>query len=444
MIPLHRKVVAGCLLALALIGITAIVARVLAGLGGDRTTQLPVPLTPLLVARGAYLAQVGDCTACHTAPGGASFSGGLAIPSPIGVIFSSNITPDRKTGIGGYTYGDFERAVRRGILQSGQAEYPAMPYPSYSRITDGDVAALYAYFMHGVAPISSKNKFEQIPWPLSMRWPLIYWRWLFAPATRPFAPVVGENPTVARGAYLVEGLGHCGACHTPRAFTMQEEALMPQDGLRYLAGSKFNDWFAPSLRGQRTVGLGKWVGADIEEFLKIGKTDNNAAFGAMGDVVLHSTQFMTAADRAAIAGFLQTLPAGSGEGTAAATAANPPSSGVVRTGEQIYRDHCAACHQVAGTGFPSSFPALAGNPIVNTADATSVIHIVLAGDAEVHTHGGPPSMTMPSFHAKLSDNEIADLLSYVRSSWGNHGPAVSSAQVKTLRAAIGEAEPEDK
>lgn len=441
MTTFFKRVIRGCLLALVLIGLTAAVALVLGGRGGDRASRLTVPVTPELVAQGAYLAQVGDCTACHTAPGGASFAGGLGIQSPIGVIFSTNITPDPKTGIGSYTYGDFERAVRRGILRSGQTEYPAMPYPSFSRITDADMAALYAYFMHGVAPISRKNKAEQIVWPLSMRWPLVYWRWLFTPQVRPFAPGVGENPTVARGAYLVEGLGHCGACHTPRALTMQEEALTPQDGPEFLDGSQFNDWFAPSLRGHGNVGLGRWAGANIEEFLKLGRTAKYAAFGEMGDVVLHSTQFMTTADRAAIASFLKTLAVASGAQAETAAVANPSTAATVHAGEQVYRDNCAACHQTSGTGIPSAFPALAGNPIVNAKNAVSVIHIVLAGDAEVHTHGGRPPLVMPPFGADLTDSDIANLLTYVRSSWGNRAPAVSSAQVKTLRAAIGEPEP---
>lgn len=425
MTRIFGRVVAGGMLALALIGLLAGIALGFGGRGGDRASRLTVPVTPQLIARGAYLARAGDCTACHTAPGGTSFAGGLAMPSPIGVIFSPNITPDPKTGIGGYTYGDFERAVRRGILRSGQTEYPAMPYPSFSRITDRDMAALYAYFMHGVAPVSSNNRVDQIPWPLSMRWPLVYWRWLFAPQVRTFVPGIGENPTVARGAYLVEGLGHCGACHTPRAFTMQEEVLTPRGGPEFLAGSQFNGWYAPSLRGQGDAGIGRWAGADIEEFLKAGKTAKYAAFGEMGDVILHSTQFMTTDDRAAIASFLKTLPS---------------TAGVVNSGEQLYRENCAACHQDAGTGIPSSFPALAGNPIVNTNDATSLIHIVLAGDAEVRTYGSSPPLVMPPFGANLSDNDIASLLSYVRSSWGNRAPAVSAAQVQTLRAAIGEPE----
>ena len=423
-----RWVTAAVLVGLVAISCAWLAAAVFGGRGGDRASMLPVPATPGLVARGAYLAQVGDCTACHTAPGGAPFAGGLAIASPIGVIFSTNITPDRQTGIGGYAYGDFERAVRRGLLRSGRTMYPAMPYPSYSRISDGDLAALYAYFMHGVAPVSSRNRAEQLVWPLSMRWPLTYWRWLFAPQVRPFTPRAGENPVVARGAYLVEGLGHCGACHTPRAVSLQEVALTAGEGPRYLAGSQFNGWFAPSLRGEAVAGLGRWAGADIEEFLASGRTGKFTAFGEMGEVVLHSTQIMTPADRAAIASFLHTLPPARG-------------AQAVAVGSQAYIDNCSACHQEDGTGNAAGFPALADNPIVNTDDPTSLIHVVLAGDATVNTHAAPAKLIMPPFGASLTDSDIADLLTYVRSSWGNRATAVSAEQVKALRGAIGESEP---
>ncbi len=423
-----RWVVAAVLVGVAALLCAWVAAALIGGRGGDRASVLPLPVTPQLVARGAYLAEVGDCTACHTAPGGAPFAGGLAITSPIGVIFSTNITPDRQTGIGGYAYGDFERAVRRGLLRSGRTMYPAMPYPSYSRISDGDLAALYAYFMHGVAPVSSRNRAEQVAWPLSMRWPLTYWRWFFAPPVRAFAPRAGENPIVARGAYLVEGLGHCGACHTPRALTLQEVALTAGDGPRFLAGSQFNSWFAPSLRGEAVAGLGRWAGADIEEFLATGKTGKFSAFGEMGEVVLHSTQFMTNSDRAAIASFLHTL-------------APARTERAIAVGSQAYLDNCSACHQEDGAGLASGFPALASNPVVDTDDPTSLIHVVLAGDAMVTTRAAPTKLVMPPFGASLSDSDIADLLTYVRSSWGNHARAVSAAQVRALRNAIGEPEP---
>jgi mono/diheme cytochrome c family protein len=233
---------------------------------------------------------------------------------------------------------------------------------------------------------------------------------------------------VARGAYLVEGLGHCGACHTPRAATFQEEALTPRDGQRFLAGSRFNGWFAPSLRGGDMAGLGRWTASDIEAFLMTGRTDKFAAFGEMSLVVHHSTQFMTAADRIAVAWFLRTLPPAS---------AKRPSAGVELTVSQTYLDECAACHGADGNGSPSGFPALARNPIVNTNDPTSLIHIVLTGGAMPATHAAQTQLVMPPFGQVLSDKKIADTLTFVRSNWGNHASAISPAKVTALRRSIG-------
>ena len=177
------------------------------------------------IARGEYLARAGDCVACHTAMGGTEFAGGLGMKTPIGTIYSTNITPDKETGIGDYSFEDFDNAVRHGIAKNGQTLYPAMPYPSYAVVTESDMRALYAYFMHGVAPVKAANRDSDIPWPLSMRWPLRFWRGIFAPEVKDFQPAKAEDPVLARGRYLVEGLGHCGACHTPRSLTMQEKAL---------------------------------------------------------------------------------------------------------------------------------------------------------------------------------------------------------------------------
>ena len=408
--------------------------------GGGRTDKLPVPVTPQLIARGDYLARAGDCAACHTAPGGARLAGGLAMQTPVGVIYSPNITPDQQTGIGGYTYGEFKRALRRGIMDTGQSMYPAMPFPSFSRIRDSDIEALYAYFKEGVPPVHKANKASEIPWPLSMRWPLVYWRWLFAPDVRPFRRPPGETPGVARGAYLVEGLGHCGGCHTPRGIALEEEALTSQDGPKFLAGSQFNGWYAPSLRGGGSSGIGLWSGATVEEFLKTGKTKKYAAFGDMGTVVLHSTRYLTKADQTAIFNFLRTLR----PQTKSLDKAKP-NSGIVASGQRDYLDNCAACHGQKGSGQSSSYPALAGNPIVNTTDPASLIHIVLTGGAEVHTRSASQPLVMPAFGSALTDTQIADLLTYVRSSWNNNAPAVSPDQVKSLREALSQsADPSDQ
>lgn len=206
-----------------------------------------------LIKQGEYLARAGDCVACHTAKGGKPFAGGLPMETPIGVIYSTNITPD-KTGLGAYSFADFDKAVRHGVAKSGSTLYPAMPYPSYARVSESDMQALYAYFMKGVEPVAQENRASDIPWPLSMRWPLAAWRWMFAPPVADTPEVAGADPVISRGAYLVEGLGHCAACHTPRALTMQEKALSAADGsaffVRQCAAGRL-DREKPAWRPQR-------------------------------------------------------------------------------------------------------------------------------------------------------------------------------------------------
>ncbi|HDQ7434857.1 TPA: cytochrome c, partial [Pseudomonas aeruginosa] len=235
---------------------------------------------PALVRQGEYLARAGDCVACHTARDGKPFAGGLPMETPIGAVYSTNITPDRKTGIGDYSFEDFDRAVRHGVARSGDTLYPAMPYPSYARVSEADMRALYAYFMHGVEPVEQPNKASDIPWPLSMRWPLAFWRWTFSPEVKDFQAAAGQDPVLARGAYLVEGLGHCGACHTPRGLGMQEKALAASDGTAYLSGSApLENWIAKSLRGDHRTGLGSWSEADLVSFLRTGRSERSAVFG---------------------------------------------------------------------------------------------------------------------------------------------------------------------
>ncbi len=232
--------------------------------------------------------------------------------TPIGAIYSTNITPDQgKTGIGDYSFEDFDNAVRHGVAKNGDTLYPAMPYPSYARVSEEDMQALYAYFMHGVEPVEQANKASDIPWPLSMRWPLAIWRWTFAPEVKDFQAAAGQDPVLARGAYLVEGLGHCGACHTPRSITMQEKALSNGErGEDYLAGSSapMDGWIAKSLRGDHRTGLGSWSEADLVSFLRTGRSERSAVFGGMTDVVEHSMQYLSDADLTAIARYLKSLP----------------------------------------------------------------------------------------------------------------------------------------
>ena len=260
-----------------------------------------------LIEKGRSVAQASDCVACHTAAGGKAFAGGLAMQTPVGTIYSTNITPDRDGGVGGYDFADFERAIRHGLRKDGAPLYPAMPYVSYSVLTDEDVQALYAYFKSAVPPVAQQNQASTISWPANMRWPLAWWQALFG-GHGGFKPPEGATPEVARGAYLVEGAGHCGACHTPRGAAFQEKALKDGPGGEFLSGAELEGWYAKSLRNE-DVGLAGWSRQDIVDFLKTGRNARTAAFGGMAEVIEHSAQHLDDADALAIAAYLMSRPA---------------------------------------------------------------------------------------------------------------------------------------
>ncbi|MFV0549985.1 MAG: cytochrome c [Limnobaculum xujianqingii] len=393
-----------------------------------------------LIKQGEYLARAGDCVACHTASGGQPFAGGLPIESPIGTIFSTNITPDKQTGIGEYSFTDFDNAVRHGIGKD-HTLYPAMPYPSYARVTDEDMQALYAYFMHAVQPVNQANKDTDITWPLSMRWPLSVWRWTFAPEVKAFKAAEHQDPVVARGAYLVEGLGHCGACHSPRGFGMQEKALTSEEGDLYLSGGEPMDgWVPKNLRGDQRDGLGSWTEEQLVQFLSTGRTAHTAVFGGMSDVVVQSMQYMSNEDLTAIARYLKTLSPKSAEQqpfkydeTVSKALFNGDDSMV---GGSVYVDNCAACHRTDGKGYAEVFPALAGNPVLATDDATSLIHIVLKGGVVPATIKAPTSYDMPAFDVRLTDKQVADVVNFIRNSWGNKASMVTESDVSKVREEV--------
>ena len=390
-----------------------------------------------LIKQGEYLARAGDCVACHTAKGGKPFAGGLPMETPIGTIYTTNITPD-KTGIGEYSFADFDKAVRQGVSKAGTSLYPAMPYPSYARVKEDDMHALYAYFMKGVKPVVQDNKDVNIPWPLSMRWPLTGWRWMFAPKVEDYQASVAQDAVVSRGAYLVEGLGHCGACHTPRAISMQEKALSASEGSAYLSGSApLEGWIAKSLRGDHKDGLGSWSEGQLVQFLKTGRSDHSAVFGGMTDVVVHSMQYMSDEDLTAIARYLKSLPANdaddkpqtSDEAVAKALWKGDDS----KVGAAVYVDNCSACHRTDGQGYTRVFPALAGNPVLQSEDAASLINLVLKGGTLAATHTAPSTFTMPAFAWRLSNQQVADVVNFIRSSWGNQAGLVKAGDVEKLR-----------
>jgi mono/diheme cytochrome c family protein len=430
----------------------AIALIVLAGalgyaLGPTHTRQIassrPSRPDAASIERGRYLAVAADCSACHTAAAGKPFAGGVAIDSPLGAIYSTNITPDRTSGIGNLTLDEFDRAVRHGIDDEGVTLYPAMPYPSYARMSDEDVAALYEYFMHAVAPVASSAHANGIPWPLSIRWPVALWRKLFAPSpdALPFDASRYADPEVARGAYLVQAPGHCGACHTPRALTLQEKALDDSSAAYLAGGQKIGGWIAVNLRGNAADGLGNWSKGDIVQTLRTARNSRQAVIGApMNEVIVHSTQYLDETDLRAIAAYLKTLtPA---PGVHAKFAANPATAAALAAGREanrgaeLYVDNCAACHRTDGQGSPKALPKMAGNSSVLAEDPASLINLVLAGGSLPATRDAPSALGMPGFGWRLSDDEVAQLLTFIRVSWGNQAASVSAGDVGRVRASL--------
>lgn len=424
--------------ALGLVAAAGIAIGGAEALTAARKVDAPAPVDiqdRSLVEAGAYIARTGDCVACHSVPGGKPFAGGLAMQTPVGTIYSSNITPDRKTGIGAYSYADFKNAVQHGIRKDGTPLYPAMPYPSYAIMPDADLRALYAYFMASVAPVEQPSADSTIPWPLNMRWPMAWWQLMFAPK-RDFAAPAGADEKLTRGAYLVEGPGHCGACHTPRGLAYQEKALSMADGDAFLTGAVIDGWRAKSLRGE-AQGLQSWSPAEIALFLKTGRTDKVAAFGAMADVVEHSTRHFADADLEAIAAYLKQLPPAPGKLQAFAPKADSTTAALLdgrygSRGAVIYVEQCVACHRADGQGMPRIFPALAGNSAVFAQNPQSIIQITLEGGRMPANAQDAMAFAMPAFN-HLSDQDITDVINFIRGAWTNQAPPIGERDVAHIR-----------
>jgi mono/diheme cytochrome c family protein len=417
-------------------------------------TAAPAASADPVLEHGRYLARAGDCVSCHTAPGKPAFGGGLPMKTPFGTIVSTNITPDPTAGIGAYTEAEFARALREGIAKDGHRLYPAMPYPSFARVNDEDMHALFVFFRNGVQPVAQKPPATDLPWPFSMRGLMMGWNWIYLDKG------VYQNDSARgaewnRGAYLVQGLGHCGDCHTPRSMLGGVKAASDRKGERFLSGAIIDGWYAQPLRHTDRPTMAQWPAEDIVQYLQTGRTGHTAAFGAMVDVVQNSTQHMSTQDLQAIAAYLQSL--GAKEGTQAAPSATSPASpaslvaaapkhpsalalrnGTVEgnSGAMVYLNNCNACHRSDGTGADKTFPALAGNSVVNAKDPTSLIRLVLAGSAMASTAKAPSAIAMPDFGWRLSDADVASVLSFARSSWGNQGEAVTAAQVGKVRDSL--------
>lgn len=389
-----------------------------------------------LINRGEYIARLSDCVACHSTPNNPPFSGGLAMESPVGTIYTTNITPDKKTGIGQYSLADFDRAVRKGVARDGHRLYPAMPFPSYQKMSDDDISALYAFMLHAVKPVSQENKPSEIPWPLNMRWPLALWSAAFSRA-EVYQPVENRDEAWNRGAYLVEGAGHCGSCHTPRGLAFNEKAL-DASSPDYLAGAHLDGWYAPSLRNDANTGISRWSEDDIVDFLKKGRNQHSVVFGSMTDVFNNSTQYMSNNDVRAIAHYLKSLPPSSSNAGDTwqyqAKGENKPSIAekIKQPGMSIFIAQCSSCHGADGRGQAPWIPPLAGATSMQV-DPSSAINVVLNGSARIVADGIPDTYRMPAYRKQLSDQQMVDVINYIRTSWGNHGEKIKAKDVKEIR-----------
>lgn len=386
--------------------------------------------------RGEYVARLGNCVACHSVPDAPPFSGGLKMATPMGAIYATNITPDKTTGIGNYTLEDFDRAMRLGIAKDGHRLYPAMPYPSYAKMSEADMQALYEFIMKSVPAAKVPNKPSEIPFPLNQRWPLAIWNFLFVDDER-YEAKADQSEEWNRGAYLVQGLGHCGACHTPRGFAFNEKGYSEESD-EFLMGALLDNWSAPNLRQDVNTGLGAWTPADTAEFLKVGHNRFGTAFGTMTEVINNSTQYLTDGDTQAMAAYLHSLP-GVREKNNNAFAYDATAERKLQArnydapGALVYMQQCMTCHRADGKGFAPYLPPLAGNPVIQDPIPASLINIVLNSSSMVVVDGMPDAYRMPQYRALLNDQEIADVVTFMRTSWGNKASAVTAQDVAKMR-----------
>jgi mono/diheme cytochrome c family protein len=396
---------------------------------GSKEASVPVANVSEQITRGNYLARAGDCMACHTARGGASYAGGRAIPTPFGSIYASNLTPDTATGIGSWTADDFWRALHNGKSKDGRFLYPAFPYTNYTKVTRADSDAMFAYFKT-LAPVNQANREHELRFPYNQRILLAGWRALY------FRPGVyraenNQNAEWNRGAYLVQGLGHCNACHTNR------NVLGATETAGDLAGGMIPllNWYAPSLTSDIEAGLGDWQLPHITQLLKTGVSPRGAVFGPMAEVVRESLQYLSDNDVRAMAVYLKSLPQNIGPPERQVVRSRGPGpEELIKLGANLYGKHCVECHKANGEGAPLAYPPLAGNRAITTHSAINSIRIVLNGGYPPSTDGNPRPYGMPPFGPFLNDQEVAAIVSYIRASWGNRAEAVSPFEVGRYRA----------
>ena len=374
--------------------------------------------------RGRYVATAAHCVSCHTREGGAAYAGGRPLATPLGRIHSTNITPDRETGIGGWSAKDLKRALREGVAADGRHLFPAFPYTFYTRMTDADIADLYAYLrtLKSVRYVPPDNDAA-----FRMRWTMAPWKALNLDAGA-YRPDPAQSAEWNRGAYLVQGPGHCGACHTPRSWTLAEQSSAPLRGAVMqddVKGGGVRDWFAVDLAATKQ-GLGAWTTEQIAGYLGKGYSARAGSFGPMNAVIANSTRHLTPADLRAIAVYLASLGGADYEGPAATAEEGRP-------GRPLYEEHCRECHGDSGRGGLFDGPPLAGSAVVQGEDASSLINVILYGSDRPESIASPAWEAMPAYADRLDDGEIAALGNYLRASWGNRAPPVTPERVARQR-----------
>jgi mono/diheme cytochrome c family protein len=383
---------------------------------------------PSLIAQGEYVSHLADCGACHTRAGGAPYAGGLAIITPFGTVMSTNITPDPETGIGNWSDDDFYRAVTDGIGPHDEYLYPAMPFTSFTKMTRSDVLAVKAY-LFSLKPVNAPRVPNGLAFPFDIRWTMIVWRALYFDSGV-YQPDPKRSAEWNRGAYIVEGPGHCGECHSPRDF------LGGTERRHSFAGGTDGAWRAPNISADPRWGIGKLSVGDIVGLLKTGAHDTSGvAFGPMAEVVKDSLNHVDVTDLQAMAVFLKAGPE-----RVPSVSEQTAIHDDLGHGQTLYLSNCAKCHQASGQGFPGAISNLATNAVVTSVHPDDIIDVVLKGQAAVGTYG-----TMPGFGASLSDQDIADIANYLRSEWGNHAPTnATPALVTSLRGKLASAQKAQK
>ena len=407
------------------------------GCGVLTTVLLSLPVSFAFASRdsiapGQYILYAGGCISCHTNESGPDLAGGVPFETPFGLLYSTNITPDVETGIGGWSNEQFANAMRRGVLPDGSHLYPAFPYTSYTLLSDKDIDLLYDYLM-SLPPVRFEPPNNALRFPFNQRWLMGIWKRLFFEERR-FVPAPDQSDQWNRGAYLVEGLGHCGACHTPRGLLGNEKQHLAMTGATYRddVDGKFLDWSATNLT-QADSGLGLWSQDHIEEYLQLGFSERAGVFGPMNRVVLNSTSHLDDHDIIAMAVYLKSLPAVEQN----VTVSNPPPD-VMRRGEIVYDVHCGICHQPNGEGAITTGPPLVGSAVALAPDPASLINITLYGPQLPHEPVSPQWQArrweaMESYYDVLNDREVAEVLTYIRNAWTNNASVVSEAQVRRQR-----------